>query len=119
MVLIAALLCARLAGTHWHLCFDGTEPKVALQLQAHDVYEDFGNDKLNHSKPKQDVDIDVFGQLMAKIAKASLGSAVFVASMILLLLLPPATAPLRSWLPEPLLPPDRPGIRPPLRAPPR
>lgn len=118
VILIAALLCVRLAGTHLHLCMDGGEPEAKLQLQSHDVAEAIGEKSKNPDCSKHDFDFDPLGDLMAKIAKIGLDSSVFIATAILLFLLPPATAPLRSWLPEPLLAPHRPGIRPPLRAPP-
>lgn len=119
MILIAALLCVRLAGPHWHLCFDGTEPPAALQLQGHEFTTDLGTDPKSSTKPKQDFDIDLLGQLMAKFAKASLDNPVFILAVIVLMLMPPIMAIRRAPAPNPWRPPNRSGIRPPLRAPPR
>lgn len=116
---VVAFLGSRLAGLHLHLCFDGTEPAVSVQSQTHDVGNALGDLGQAEWIMPMDIDIDLFGQALNKIEKASLDLPMLLVAVSLLFLatrpnLP--RAPLGRVL---LVPPLWPHIRPPLRAPPR
>ena len=110
LLVCVTLLVTRVAGNHLHLCFDGSEPPVAL----HALDIDHGMEQAEHN----DQDIDLPSLTLAKIASVLLDSAQLLPMLLCVGLL---TAPQRVRLefPErPLWQPLLHLLRPPLRGPP-
>lgn len=116
LLLCIALLVVRGTGLgmHVHLCFDGSEPPVALHVAA---------DAVDHQHPgigplHEDVDVSLVGDMLGKIVKATLNLPVLLLACVLLLF-SRTTAPMlqRAGFAVPIRPSAR-HIRPPLRAPP-
>lgn len=120
---IVAFLCTRLMGLHVHLCFDGTEPPLSLQSQTNDladVLADAQRANLQQTGPMAlaDVDIDLVGNALAKLAKIALDLPILLVAFALLLLARRPVVPQQEFADLLLVPFDWPHIRPPLRAPP-
>lgn len=116
---VFALLFARMVGTHLHLCFDQTEPHTSIQGQMNDIADDLDHDEWSSHTSKQDIDIDLVGQALAKITQFKLDLPFFLAIAVLLILLPRTLVPRRANPLQILVTAARSYIRPPLRAPPR
>src|SRR5262249_55254095 len=65
-VVALAFLAVRMTEIHWHLCFDGHEPRTSLHV---------GDDVLEHHGPQQgpvqhqDREVSLTGQMLAKFTK--------------------------------------------------
>lgn len=115
-LVIVAVLFTRLAGIHLHFCFDGQEPQATMHASDGSIHNDDHHADSEHT----DQDIDYLDALLAKLSERSFNLPLLFTAA--LLLLPPCTVLLRSWLraasgPVPHLTPLR--LRPPLRGPPR
>lgn len=116
---VVALLFARMAGTHLHLCFDGLEPPTSVQSQMYDLGDGYIHNTTSSEVPRQDIDIDLVGELLTKLAKISPDFPVLIIAVALFLLSP---RPLPSYgraIAASFVSNSWPRIRPPLRAPPR
>lgn len=116
---VVTLLFARMAGAHLHLCFDGLEPPTSLQSQMYDLSDGYIHNTTSSEVPRQDIDIELVGELLTKLAKVGLDLPVLIIAVALFLLYP---RPLPSYgraIAVSFVPNSWPRIRPPLRAPPR
>jgi hypothetical protein len=132
--LIVAFVAARLTGAHLHMCFDGSEPLAQLHV-SDTAGVDHHSDTLGHdaadlghhvvevdhhslaTDSHEDVDVDVLGNLLAKVAKLDLPALALVAWCLALLYVAVFRQPIRARLFHPPLPLPR-FLRPLLRAPP-
>lgn len=115
-LVLIAFLAIRLGDAHLHLCFDGQEPPASVHMADGSVHDDAHHVDSEHN----DRDIQVFDAALVKKAsgQADVLAALFVAS-ILLLLIPPAA---ERFVRRPNDPSSfvrtRFALRPPLRGPP-
>lgn len=108
------LLGVRAEGAHLHLCFDGSEPPVSFH--AFDV--GLHHDEPEASTPHQDADVDVAGEIVARLLTPDLDfPPVLLAALIGLFLLPPQRLPARLPRPSGAVAAAS-FLRPPLRGPP-
>lgn len=111
---LLAFVVARLAGTHVHLCFDGSEPPLSMHTAD-------GGELGHHAAEAQthdDVEFDPVDDVLAKSAKADLPVLAFLLAGVLLLRMPSRASPRTPHrIPTPWSPPRY--LRPLLRAPPR
>ena len=117
LLLCIALLVVRGTGLgmHVHLCFDGSEPPVALHLAADTVDHQHQGIEPVHD----DFDLSVVGDVIGKIAKATLNLPLLLLACARLLF-SRATPPPIPWAgPAAPIRSTARYIRPPLRAPPR
>jgi hypothetical protein len=110
---MVAFLVARLTGAHLHLCLDGSEPLAQLHVSdtaevGHHPHEDASHD---------DVDVDVLGEVVAKVAKVDTPGVALVAWCLALFFVAVVLQPVRFTALTPPLRPPR-FLRPLLRAPP-
>ncbi len=115
-ILVLALLAfafGRLTGAHLHLCFDGSEPPLALHTADGTHLDHHGGEDLAHD----DMDVEPLGDMLAKSAQILL-LAVVAFGIWLIALLPPSRRIAVAFNDSrPPSPPPR-FLRPPLRAPP-
>lgn len=84
-----ALLCvllvgARISGAHWHLCFDRTEPPLAMHIG--DI--DLNNENITANTPHQDIDLKLVDDGIIKFLNAELSAPVLLALIFCHWLLP-------------------------------
>lgn len=113
LLLCTALLAVRTVGDHLHLCFDGTEPPVAL----HGVDGEFEHELPTAAGGHHDVDVDLFH---ASLAKGALDTPELVGLLYVTLPVPPVVVTERwiSRTDEPRPTSLSRYLRPPLRGPP-
>jgi hypothetical protein len=111
---LLAFVFARLAGTHVHLCFDGSEPP----LTTHTVDSGALGHHSGEPQTHDDVDVDPIDDVLAKTAKIDLPILALLLVGLLLLFAHDRVLPrTRQRIPPPHRPPR--FLRPLLRAPPR
>ena len=88
-IALAFWLLSNWAGAHGHLCFDGQEPPVSVQMSVMNGHLEHHADELH-----QDVDVDlvqsILAQSSAKISKIDWALGLIAALSLVLLILPRA-----------------------------
>lgn len=120
LLLVVAFMGARLTGLHLHLCFDGTEAPASVQTQTYDIGQDLHDDLSRGFNQVQmdDLDVDLTGNAMLKLVKVGTDVPVLIAALVLFFLAPRQPLEVARALIDVPVSRRRPGIRPPLRAPP-
>lgn len=87
--LCVALLAVRIAGAHWHLCFDGSEPPATVHVGDGTVGH-HGDHRAEHS----DVDLNLVDNGLLKLLGKQLAIALALVALFTLLLQPRRSAPI-------------------------
>lgn len=111
----ALLIMARVSGTHFHLCFDGNEPRSSLHL----VDDGEADLHFGANSPHEDLDVSLVGNLVVK-QDTNEGDLlpILVAAAILLGLIRLASTRVPCLRPGILVPTPVFELRPPPRGPP-
>jgi hypothetical protein len=87
-LLCAVLLASRIAGAHFHLCFDGSEPPVSLHVVDSATVHSGEHDGISHD----DQDVSVGGEYLAKKQGAGSDLAILALALAFLLCFLPRNA---------------------------
>ena len=128
-LLCATLVALRIAGSHLHLCFDGSEPPVSLHVSdaaGHASHDHESGHLAPHGMDSasethhDDLDVLVVGDAIVKKGSALSDATLFALVAVLLVFAVARDRGGRIVSVHPtFLPSSRPRLRPPLRGPPR